>query len=163
MALQRTFVMIKPDGVERGLIGECLSRFERCGLKIIGMKMLWVDNAFAQRHYTEDITKRRGEKVRNNLLKYVTEGPVVAVAVEGVDAIAVVRKITGDTEPAKAMPGTIRGDYAHVSISHADEKNKSVINVIHASSDEQDAAAELKLWFVDKELHSYRHSHEKFI
>ena len=163
MALQRTFVMIKPDGVERGLVGECLSRFERCGLKIIGMKMLWVDNAFAQCHYTEDIAKRRGEKVHKNLLKFITEGPVVAMALEGVDAIAVVRKMAGDTEPAKALPGTIRGDYAHISILHADERNKAIPNIIHASSDEQDAATELTLWFTDKELHSYHHSHEKFI
>lgn len=163
MAVQRTFVMIKPDGVERGLVGECLSRFERCGLKIIGIKMVWIDHSFAQKHYTEDVAKRRGEKVRNNLLKYITEGPVVAIALEGVDAVNVTRKITGDTEPAKALPGTIRGDYAHVSIPHADERNKTVANIIHASSTEQDANAELKLWFTDKELHSYTSSHAKYI
>lgn len=163
MALQRTFVMIKPDGVERGLVGECIRRFEQVGLKIIGMKLVRVDKEFSKKHYTEDIARRRGEEVRQKLVEYIAQGPVVALAFEGVDAIALVRKLTGDTEPAKASPGTIRGDYAHTNIPHANDLKKPVMNLIHASSEEKDAKAELALWFEKNELCEYHHNHAKYI
>ena len=115
--LQRTLVLIKPDGVQRCLSGKIISRFEEAGFKIIGMKMQWVDEDFAKRHYTEDIAERRGEAVRNSLLQYIIEGPVIAFAIEGVNAIENVRKIVGGTEPKSAPPGTIRGDFCHVSFS----------------------------------------------
>jgi len=89
--IERTFVMIKPDGVKRSLVGEILSRFEKVGLKVIGMKMTWVDEDFAKKHYTEDITIRRGEKVRNNLVTFLKEGPVIAFVLEGIEAIEIVR------------------------------------------------------------------------
>ena len=98
--IERTLVLIKPDGVKRSLIGECISRFERRGLKIVGMKMKRADKEFAMKHYTEDITKRRGEKVRNNLINFIISGPVVAMVVEGVHAVEAVRKIVGAPAPA---------------------------------------------------------------
>lgn len=109
--IQKTLVLIKPDGVERGLSGEIIHRYERKGLKIVGMKMVWIDKEMALKHYTEDITKRRGEHIRNYLIEYVTSGPVIAIVIEGVDAIQNVRTITGDTEPKSALPGTIRGGF----------------------------------------------------
>ncbi len=154
--IEKTFVMIKPDGVQRQLVGKITERFENAGLKIIGLKMVWVDEEFALKHYTEDISKRRGEKVRNFLVEFVKEGPVVAFVLEGVNAIENVRKIVGDTEPKKALPGTIRGDFCHVSYSYADSKDIAVRNIIHASGNKEDAEYEISLWFRPEELHSYR-------
>jgi len=154
--MEKTLVLIKPEGVQKHLTGRILERFENAGLKIIGMKMVWVDTEFAKKHYTEDISKRKGEKVRESLLKYITEGPVVAFVLEGVNAIENVRRLVGNTEPKSAQPGTIRGDFAHVSYAHADENNLPVKNLIHASSDKKDAKHEVSLWFTEKELHSYK-------
>ncbi len=159
--IERTFVAIKPDGVQRALIGRVIQRFEDVGLKIAAMKMCWVDKEFASRHYTEDITKRRGEHVRNQLLDFITEGPVVAMVLEGVEAIEVVRKIVGGTEPKTAMPGTIRGDFTHVSYGMGDLKKRAVPNVIHASSDKKDAENEIKLWFSEREIYDYPAMHER--
>lgn len=156
MTMQRTLVLVKPEGVQRHLVGKILTRFEDAGLKIVGMKQVWADEEFAKKHYTEDIAQRRGEKVRNALLKYITEGPIVAICLEGINAIENVRKIVGGTEPKSAPPGTIRGDFAHVSFAHADENDLPVKNLIHASSDENDAKHEVALWFKDSELHSYK-------
>ncbi len=157
---EKTLVLIKPDGVKRSLVGEILTRFEKAGLKLIGMKMVRVDKNFAKEHYTEDITKRRGEKVRNHLLGFIQSGPVVAMCFEGVDAIENVRKMVGDTEPKSAIPGTIRGDLAHVSYKRCDEAGKAVENLIHASADAKDAKNEVALWFSAEELHKYKNVHE---
>lgn len=154
--MEKTLVLIKPEGVQRHLVGKIITRFEDAGLKIIGMKQVWVNEEFAKKHYTEDIAERRGEKVRTQLLKYITEGPVVAIVLEGINAIENVRKIVGGTEPKSSPPGTIRGDFAHVSFAHADKNNLPVKNLIHASSDEADAKNEVPLWFTEKELHSYK-------
>ena len=154
--IERTLVLVKPDGVQRCLIGKVITRFEKVGLKIVGMKMQWVDSDFAKKHYTEDIAQRRGEKVRSLLLNYISEGPVVAMVLEGVNAIENIRKIVGSTEPKSAQPGTIRGDYCHVSFAYADAKGKSVKNIIHSSSDENDAKNEIELWFTEEELHTYK-------
>jgi nucleoside-diphosphate kinase len=161
--MQRTLVLIKPEGVQRALVGKIITRFEDAGLKIIAMKQVWVDKEFAKKHYTKDIAERRGEKVREMLLDYITEGPVVAFVLEGVNAIENVRKIVGGTEPKSAPPGTIRGDFAHVSYAHADANNLPVKNLIHASGDEKDAAHEVPLWFTDKELHSYKTVQDFFL
>lgn len=158
--IERTFVMIKPDGVKRALVGDVISRFEKAGLKLVGMKMLHVDENFAKQHYTEDITVRRGERVRRDLVTFVTEGPVVAMVWEGISAIDIVRKIVGPTEPKAALPGTIRGDYAHVSFAYADKKQIAVKNIIHASSDSADAQREIALWFAENELFSYQNVHD---
>lgn len=154
--MQRTLVLIKPEGVQRHLVGRILERFENAGLKIVGMKQVWADKEFAKKHYTEDIAKRRGEKVREMLLDYIIEGPVVAICLQGINAIENVRKIVGGTEPKSAPPGTIRGDFAHVSFAYADSNDRPVKNLIHASGNEEDAKHEVALWFKDSELHDYK-------
>lgn len=156
MAVERTFVAVKPDGVARGLIGEIIRRFERVGLKVVGMKMVWVDKEFAYKHYTEDLEKRRGKHIRELMTEFLTRGPVVAMVIEGVNAIENVRKIVGSTEPRASAPGTIRGDYSHVSYAHADEQKKAVANVIHASANKEDADYEIDLWFDKEEIHTYK-------
>jgi len=161
--IEKTLVLVKPDGVQRCIVGRIIKRFEDAGLKMIGLKMQWIDKEFAKKHYTEDIAVRRGEKVRELLLDFISEGPVVAICIEGVNAIENVRKITGTTEPRGASPGTIRGDFAHVSFSYADNKEMAVKNIIHASADKKDAEAEVKLWFKSEELHSYKTVHDTFI
>jgi len=154
--MEQTLVLVKPDGVERGLVGEIIKRFEQRGLKLIALKLLKIDKDFAMKHYTEDIAKRRGEKVRTFLIDYLTAGPVVAMIIEGVNAIENVRKIVGPTESKSALPGTIRGDFSHVSFAYADEKQIPVKNLIHASGDAKDAAYEIPLWFTKKEIISYK-------
>lgn len=158
--IERTLVLVKPDGVQRGLIGEVLRRLEQRGLKIIGLKMIWIDEDFARKHYTEDIEKRRGKYVRDKLLKFLTAGPVVAAVIEGVHAVEVVRKIVGDTEPKSALPGTIRGDFAHQSLAYANSKNSASANIVHASGNIEEAKTEIALWFTPKELHSYKRADE---
>lgn len=163
METERTLVLIKPESVQRAIVGKIITRFEDAGLKIVAMKQVWVDREFAMKHYTEDISKRRGEHVREKLLKYLIEGPVVAIVLEGINAIENVRKITGGTEPKSAAPGTIRGDFAHATFAYADEKNLALKNIIHASSDEKDARHEINLWFKKNELHSYKTIQDFFI
>ncbi|MDQ5938907.1 MAG: nucleoside-diphosphate kinase, partial [Patescibacteria group bacterium] len=119
--IERSLVLLKPDAIHRGLVGDILHRFERTGLKMIGLKMVWSDKDTAMKHYTEDLAKRRGEKVRELMISMITSGPIVAIAIEGIEAVEVIRKMVGDTEPKKAAPGTIRGDYAHVSYGYADK------------------------------------------
>ncbi|MDO8517131.1 MAG: nucleoside-diphosphate kinase [Nanoarchaeota archaeon] len=160
MEKERTLVLVKPDGVVRNLIGKIITRFEDAGLKIIGMKMVWVNENFAKKHYREDIATKHGEKVRNDLIKYIGEGPVVAMVLEGVDAIKVTRKIVGSTYPNDAQPGTIRGDFAHISKDYANSKELSVKNLIHASGNEEDAKIEVPLWFNKDEMHSYKTVHD---
>jgi len=159
---QRTLVLIKPDGIKRGLIGKIVSRFEDAGLKIVGLKMKKADRDFAMKHYTEDITIRRGEKVREMLIKYISISPVVALAIEGVGAVGIVRKMVGSTEPKEAIPGTIRGDFQHVSYDFCNDPEVEIVtkNLIHASSDIKDADAEVKLWFDESELFDYKTVHE---
>lgn len=159
--INRTLVLIKPDGVKRGLIGELVRRFEQRGLKIVGLKMVGVDEKFAKKHYTEDITKRRGEHVRNYLVKFLQESPIVAIVIEGINSVEIVRKIVGGTEPRDAQPGTIRGDFAHVSYSYADKKEMVIRNVVHASGNEEDAKYEINLWFKPKEIYDYKTVHEE--
>jgi nucleoside-diphosphate kinase len=155
--METTLCLIKPDGVRRGLVGEILQRFERMGLKITALKMLVPDADLAGRHYTyEDIAVRHGEAVRNALITFITSGPVVAFAVEGVSAVENVRKVCGSTEPLKAAPGTIRGDYAHHTFAATKPVGESVRNLIHASADVNDAARELALWFTPADYSSYR-------
>lgn len=154
--IEKTLVLIKPDGVSRSLTGEIFARFEKSGLKIVGLKMLQATKELVGNHYTEeDIGARLGEKIRNLLIDFVTEGPVVAGVIEGDEAIEVVRKMCGATEPKSALPGTIRGDYSHHSYGYADEAGTAVRNVIHASSDKDAAKAEINVWFAENEIVSY--------
>lgn len=160
MKLEQTLVLIKPDGVKRGLVGRILARFEDAGMKIVGMKMRHVDKAHALKHYTEDLAKRRGKVVRERMIDFLKSGPVLAFVIEGVKAIENVRKIVGATEPKAAAPGTIRGDFSHVSFAYADARGKGVENLIHASADAADAKREVWLWFNEDEICEYKTVHE---
>ncbi|MBU2566143.1 nucleoside-diphosphate kinase [Patescibacteria group bacterium] len=157
--IQRTLVLLKPDAIERGLIGEITQRFERVGLKIAGLKMIWPTEETALKHYTEDLAERRGEHVRKMMVDMLVSGPVVAIALEGVEAVELVRKMVGETEPKKAAPGTIRGDYAHVSFKHADAKNIGIFNLIHASGSAEEAMQEVDVWFEPNEIHEFKPSY----
>lgn len=157
--LEKTLILLKPDAVQRGLIGEIITRFEKAGLKIIGMKMVFANKDFASKHYSS-IKERVGQKIFDNTVKYITEGPVVAMCIEGINAVEIIRKMVGGTEPRSAQPGTIRGDYSHVSYAHSDAKNVAVKNLIHASGNKEDAEKEIVLWFKKDELHTYKTVHE---
>jgi len=157
--IERTLVVIKPDGVKRGLVGEIIRRIERTGLKIVSMKMIWADKDFAKKHYF-DVEERHGKTVFESLVGYLTEGPVIAICFEGVSAISLVRKIVGDTYPDKANPGTIRGDFCHISKEYANKNKKRVGNLIHASANAKEAKTELALWFSVDEIHTYKTSHQ---
>ena len=131
--MERTFIMVKPDGVQRGLIGEIISRFERRGLKIVGMRMLQVSQELASQHYAV----HQGKPFYAGLIQYITSAPVVAMVVEGTNAIQAVRQTVGATRPHEAAPGTIRADLA-IEIGR---------NLVHASDGPETAATEIALWF----------------
>ena len=154
--VENTLVLVKPDGVSRALTGEIISRVEKMGLKTVALKMLHATKEMAGKHYTEeDIGARLGEKIRNLLIDFVTEGPIVAVVIQGDEAVEVVRKMCGATEPKSALPGTIRGDYSHHSYDLNNEAGSAVRNVIHASSDKAAAEYEIGVWFNKDEIVSY--------
>lgn len=157
--IERTLVLLKPDAVQRGLMGEIITRFEKAGMKIVGLKMKWVDMEKASQHY-EDVGVRRGEKVKKVLVDFISSGPVLAMAIEGVDAVENVRMMAGPTEPKAAPPGTIRGDYSHVSFKHADLEGKAVKNIIHSSGNKEEAEKEIWLWFNEDEIYDYKTVHE---
>lgn len=159
MELQQTLVLIKPDGIYRGLIGNVLTRFENAGLKIVGTRMRWIDKDFSKKHYSEHLEKSFYE----GLETYITAGPVLAMVLEGVEAVEVVRKMVGSTEPKSAAPGTIRGDFAHISMTHANTEHKNVCNIIHASANVKDAAKEIMLWFDPMDLHTYKRAGEEWM
>ena len=138
---EQTFVMIKPDGVQRALMGEIISRFEKGGIKIVAMKFLSVSRNLAEKHYRV----HKGKKFYENLLAYITSGPVLAMVVEGDQIISRIRKIVGLTNPLDADPGTIRGDFAQ-QIGR---------NLIHASDSPENAASEINLWFSPDEIVPY--------
>lgn len=157
--LERTLVLIKPDGVQRGLIGSIISRFEQRGLKVIGLKMMWVEEDFAKRHYAA----HKEKQFFKGLVEFITSGPIVAMAIEGINAVEYVRKIVGSTEPQSSAVGTIRGDFAHVSYHYADKKRITIKNLIHASGTAEEATEEIELWFNISELFEYETVHEKFV
>ncbi|MBT4648966.1 nucleoside-diphosphate kinase [Candidatus Parcubacteria bacterium] len=159
--LERSLILLKPDAIDRGLVGEIIHRFERVGLKLAGLKLVWSDKDTALKHYSEDLAERRGQKVRDIMVEMITSGPTVAIAVEGVEAVEVVRKMVGATEPKSAAPGTIRGDYAHLSFKHADANEMAVFNLIHASASVEEANDEISYWFQDFELHSHQPDYTK--
>ncbi len=162
--MERTLIVMKPDAVQRGLVGEILTRFEKAGLKIIATKMLQPDVDHYHHHY-EEISKmisRRGQKAFDITVEMMQAGPVIAYVLEGVNAVAQVRKMVGATEPKEALPGTIRGDYAHVSFSHADSENTGIPNLIHASGDPTEAKQEIPHWFSETEIFDYAPAHGKF-
>jgi len=154
--IEKTLVLLKPDTVQRGFCGEIISRFEKIGLKIVGMKMVWVDSEFSKKHYSAHVEK----SFYPGLEKMITEGPVIAMVIEGIHAVELVRKIVGSTEPRTAAPGTIRGDYAQHSYEYNDAKGMAIKNLVHASGNQEEAKQEVELWFKPEELHSYKTVHE---
>lgn len=183
---QRTFAMIKPDGVARGLVGEIILRLEKAGLKVVAMKMItptkeqiiahypmsdqaWVDrlgdkglSTFeelqldAVEHLGTNNRSEVGRSVADSLIGYMTSGPVVAMVVEGLQAIDMVRKLAGHTLPAKAAVGTIRGDFSIDTPAIANVQGRALHNLLHASENPEEAANEVKLWFGEDEIHSYK-------
>jgi nucleoside-diphosphate kinase len=189
---ERTLVFLKPDGVQRGLIGEVIGRLERTGLKVVGLKMLRPSSELLNRHYPSDdgflrtiggktreafeaagLDVRRevgtddllaiGRQVREWLVAFVSSGPVVAFVIEGTHAVAVTRKLVGDTLPFRAAPGTIRGDLSADSPTVANLQRRPVRNLVHASGSGEEAAFEIGLWFSSGELHDYRRVDEALV
>ena len=162
--VERTLVLFKPDAVQRGVVGEILTRFERVGLKIVATKMIAPDREHYYKHYEEigKMVTRRGEGTFNITLDLMLSGPVIAMVFEGIEAVALVRKLVGTTEPKSAAPGTIRGDYSHMSFGYGDSQKKGIPNLIHASGDPEEAEQEISHWFSDAEIYDYSVLNEKF-
>jgi nucleoside-diphosphate kinase len=146
---ERTLVLVKPDGVQRQLTGRIIGRFEERGLKIVGLKLVAVDRELAERHYAI----HRDKPFFAGLIEFITSSPVVAMALEGPGAIAMVRTVVGATRPEQAAPGTIRGDHAMVTAQ----------NLVHASDGPETAETELALWFSADELHSYERDIDRWV
>ena len=163
--MERTLVVFKPDAIQRGIMGEVLSRFEKVGLKIVAMKMTSPDEAHYYHHY-ETIGKmvsRRGEDQFRVQLTAMQEGPVIAMILQGVEAVTLVRKLVGATDTHDANPGTIRGDFAHASLNHVNALNVAIPTILHASGDVEEAALEITHWFKDDEIFAdYQTVHEYF-
>jgi nucleoside-diphosphate kinase len=178
---ERTLVIIKPDGVQRSLIGEIIERYEASGLKLVAMKMVIPTAELVKKHYTvdpewpiktgtktiESYKKKRkippaedplkvADIIFGNLIKYLTSGPVVAMVWQGMNAVGIVRKITGGTEPLTSDVGTIRGDLTIDSYEVADIDGRSVRNLIHASGSVEEAEKEIAVWFTPQEILDYR-------
>ncbi|MGI6376109.1 MAG: nucleoside-diphosphate kinase [Anaerolineae bacterium] len=147
--MERTLIIVKPDAVQRGLIGEIVARFERRGLKIVGLKMLQIDEPLARRHYAV----HEGKPFFDGLIRYITSAPVVVMVLEGRQAIAVARSTMGSTRPAEAAPGTIRADYG-VEVGR---------NLVHGSDGPETAAYEIDLYFAPEELVAWDRSTDPWI
>lgn len=162
--MEQTLVIFKPDAVQRGIVGEIMTRFERVGFKIVGVKMLEPGYEHYFEHYEGigTLKTRKGEEIFESTLKSMQDGPVIAMVLEGVEAVETVRKMVGATEPKSALPGTIRGDYAHVTYGQAASIGKGVANIIHASADKTEADKEIAHWFKPDELYDYKVVHEQY-
>lgn len=191
--MERTVVLLKPDAVKRGLVGEIVSRFEKVGLKIVAMKMIQIDESVASKHYPlsrtewiENIGKRAlqtyeeygrdpnedlddltpmemGKKMAHWLVDFLTSGPVVAMLLESENAIATVRKMVGHTFGDKAVPGTIRGDFSHARGYSSFATKRAGHNLIHASGNSEEAKFEEQLWFKNNEIYSYKRVDEDML
>ncbi len=162
--MEQTLLILKPDAVMRGIIGEIVTRFEKVGFKIVAMKMIEPDYEHYAQHYEGigTLKTRKGDEIFESTLASMQEGPVIAIVLEGVEAVEVVRKMVGDTQPKTALPGTIRGDYAHVTYGQASQVGRGVANVVHASADKDEAKKEIAHWFKPEEIYDYRVVHEQF-
>jgi nucleoside-diphosphate kinase len=185
---EQTLVLIKPDGIQRTLIGEIMKRYERMGLKLVALKMMVANKEQIEKHYTLDPGWRRvtGEKtiqsyidkglkpptndplevtakILENLKKYMTSGPIIAMIWQGAHAVQIVRKVTGKTEPLTSDVGTIRGDFVLDSYQMSDDDNRSVRNLIHASGSVKEAEMEIAHWFKSEEIINYRLVQEQII
>lgn len=180
--MERTLVLLKPDAVQRGLMGRILSRFEDAGLKVVGAKMVWVSEELAKKHYTDELIPIVGNKTKKDwdaagmkytetveelgrmiidgTRKFLRSGPVLALVLEGLNTVEIVRKLVGSTGPKDSLPGTIRGDFAHLSLGYASTQKKGAANLIHASGNVEEAKQEIALWFKPEELHTYKTVHE---
>jgi len=190
MNKEKTLVLIKPDGIQRSLIGEIIKRYERTGLKLIGLKMVIPTKEMAKEHYYgvggNEWIEKIGQKARESYeskgmkfpyetnrenglvvlescIKYLSAGPVVAMVWQGNSAVGLIRKITGGTEPLSSDVGTIRGDLTLDSYSLADTDQRSIRNLIHASGSTEEAEKEIKIWFEEKELLDYRLINEQIL
>lgn len=185
--MERTLVLVKPDGVRRAIVGEVMTRFEHAGLKVVGLKMLVPTKEQVSRHYTDDnswlesVGKKTigaykekglevkespvevGKRIRGWLMESITSGPVIAMVLEGNEAIAAVRKLCGSTAPIAADPSTIRGMFSTDSYGLADEKKRVIRNIIHASDARDTAEREIAIWFGKGELHNYKRVDEDLI
>ena len=163
--MERTLIIFKPDAIQRGIVGEVLTRFERVGLKIVAMKMVNPDREHYYHHY-ETIGKmvsRRGEAQFEKQLGLMQQGPVIAAVLQGIHAVKLVRKMVGETSTADAAPGTIRGDYAHASIDYVNEQEVGLPTILHASGDLEEAKQEIDHWFADVEIYdNYETVHEHY-
>ncbi|MEV4561250.1 nucleoside-diphosphate kinase [Kitasatospora sp. NPDC049285] len=160
--VERTLVLLKPDALVRGFAGKIIARFEDAALKIVGTKMKWLDDEFTRKHYF-DLEERLGADVYNLTATFMQQGPVMALVLEGYDAIATVRKIVGSTYPNQAPAGTIRGDYSHMSSGASLTVGKAVANLVHASGNKEEAEQEVELWFAKDELFEYKTLAESYI
>jgi nucleoside-diphosphate kinase len=185
---QRTLAVVKPDGVQRSLIGEIIKRFEQIGLKLVAIKILVATPEFIEKHYTLDPGWRKmvgektiksykakgleppsedpleiAQKILDNLKKYVTSGPVVAMVWQGAHAVQIVRKLVGGTEPLTSDVGTIRGDYVLDSYQMGDQSERSVRNLIHASGTISEAEVEVSHWFSEEEIMDYKLIQERIL
>lgn len=185
---EQTLVIVKPDGVQKGLVGEVIKRYEQCGLKLVGIKMVIPTKEIALKHYSIDPEwaiksgtktfesyKAKGlplpgkdpvefaEGIRRKLTEFMSSGPVVAMIWQGMGAVAIVRKITGSTEPLTSLPGTIRGDFTIDSYTAADTDARAVRNIIHSSGSIDEANKEIAIWFDKKEILSYRLISEEIV
>jgi nucleoside-diphosphate kinase len=161
-SVERTLVLLKPDAVARGLIGRVLQRFEDAGLKVVGTKMVQMDADLARKHYF-DLEERFGKSVFDVTANFMQSGPVIALVLEGAEAVANVRRIVGPTFPNQAAPGTIRGDFAHTSKAYTEAKHTVAANLIHASGNVEEAKYEVELWFGDSELFDYETVAQKYV
>jgi nucleoside-diphosphate kinase len=184
--MEQTLVLIKPDGVQRGLIGTILSRFEQVGLKIVAMKMVHAEQEDVDKHYalTEEwmmavFTKAKtkyeaegkvfpyadhkayGGEIKAGLVDFLRSSPIVAMVLEGEMAVSLVRKLVGATEPASSPAGTIRGDLSHDTYALSNAQNRPLRNLIHASGNVQEANNEIPIWFSEVELHKYEHVNDR--
>lgn len=160
LGVERTLVLLKPDAVARGLAGRIITRFEDAMLKIVGVKMKQMNAEFARKHYF-DLEERAGSQIYNCTAEFMQSGPVVALALEGVDAVAKVRTIIGPTFPDQAAPGTVRGDFAHQTKASSEVSGKAVMNLVHASGNSEEAKYEVDLWFGAEEQFEYETLAEK--
>ena len=149
MAMERTYLMVKPDGVQRGLVGEIMSRFEKKGLKLVAAKLMDIPKETAEKHYAE----HKDKKFFPSLISYITSGPVFAMVWEGENAVQVCRNIMGKTNPQESAPGTIRGDYCMVT----------GVNIIHGSDSPESAAREIGIFFRPEDLVDYKRDSDKWI
>lgn len=154
--IEQTFVALKPDAVNRGISGKIIDVFEEAGFKIVGMKMVWADSEILEEHYEEHVDKDFYE----GLEEFMSSGPVIAMVLEGVNAVENGRKLVGETDPKDASPATIRGRFAHMSFDHADSSDTLHKNIIHASAEPEEAEREIEIWFDDEELHSFEQAQE---